>query len=82
MKHRGPDDEGLFVEHNVGFGFVRLSILDLSYSGHQPMIDDTGRYLILFNGEVYNYIEIRSKLQQKDTILNQIRIRRLFLKVM
>ena len=65
MKHRGPDDEGLFVENNVGFGFVRLSILDLSFSGHQPMLDDTGRYLILFNGEVYNYIEIRSKLLQK-----------------
>ena len=65
MKHRGPDDEGLFVENNVGFGFVRLSILDLSYSGHQPMLDDTGRYLILFNGEVYNFIEIRSRLIQK-----------------
>lgn len=65
MKHRGPDDEGIFIEKNVGFGFVRLSILDLSFFGHQPMFDDTGRYLIIFNGEVYNYIEIRSKLIQK-----------------
>ena len=65
MKHRGPNDEGVFIEKSVGFGFVRLSILDLSFSGHQPMFDDTGRYLIIFNGEVYNYIEIRSKLIQK-----------------
>jgi len=65
MKHRGPNDEGLYVKDNVGFGFVRLSILDLSFSGHQPMFDDSGRYLILFNGEVYNFIEIRAILEQK-----------------
>lgn len=58
MKHRGPDDEGLFIENNVGLGFVRLSILDLSPSGHQPMFSDDNRYVIIFNGEVYNYLEI------------------------
>lgn len=63
MKHRGPDDEGVFMENNVGFGFVRLSILDLSISGHQPMHSHNNRYVIVFNGEVYNYIEIREELK-------------------
>jgi asparagine synthase (glutamine-hydrolysing) len=65
MRHRGPDDEGLFIDGNVGFGFVRLSIIDLSYAGHQPMVDESGRYIIVFNGEIYNYIEIRDVLKTK-----------------
>lgn len=65
MKHRGPDDEGVFMDGNVGLGFVRLSILDLSPLGHQPMFDDAGRYVIIYNGEVYNYIEIRYELIKK-----------------
>lgn len=65
MKHRGPDDEGVFIDGNVGLGFVRLSILDLSPLGHQPMFDDTGRYVIIHNGEVYNFIEIREELVKK-----------------
>lgn len=63
MKHRGPDDGGLYIDQNIGLGFVRLSILDLSSLGHQPMFDDTGRFVITYNGEVYNYIEIREELQ-------------------
>lgn len=63
IKHRGPNDEGIFLDQNVGLGFVRLSILDLSILGHQPMFDDTGRYVILHNGEVYNFIEIREELK-------------------
>ncbi len=63
MKHRGPDDEGVFVDNNVGLGFVRLSILDLSPAGHQPMFSQDGRYVIIFNGEVYNYIEIKDELK-------------------
>jgi asparagine synthase (glutamine-hydrolysing) len=62
MKHRGPDDEGVFIYNNVGFGFVRLSIIDLSPAGHQPMISTDGRYVIVFNGEIYNYIELRDEL--------------------
>ena len=66
MKHRGPDDEGLFLENNIGLGFVRLSIIDLSPSGHQPMFGGERvktslykeRYVIVYNGEVYNYIRI------------------------
>ncbi len=65
MKHRGPDDEGFFIEKNIGLGFVRLSILDLSAAGHQPMFSENERYVIIFNGEVYNYIEIKEKLKHK-----------------
>lgn len=65
MKHRGPDDQGVFIEDTIGFGFVRLSILDLSEAGHQPMISADGRYVIIFNGEVYNYLELRSELDSK-----------------
>lgn len=65
MKHRGPDDEGIFINDNIGLGFVRLSILDLSEAGHQPMFDEEGKYVIVFNGEIYNYIEIRHELKDK-----------------
>jgi len=63
MKHRGPDDEGIFIDNNIGLGFVRLSILDLSKAGHQPMFSNDNRYVIIFNGEIYNYIEIREELK-------------------
>lgn len=63
IKHRGPDDEGVFIDGHVGMGHVRLSILDLSEAGHQPMTDPTGRYTIIQNGESYNYIELREELQ-------------------
>lgn len=62
QKHRGPDDEGIFINKNIGFGFVRLSIIDLSPSGHQPMEDETQRFVIVFNGEIYDYIELREEL--------------------
>ena len=65
MRHRGPDDEGLYLDNNVGLGFVRLSILDLSPAGHQPMFSEDGGYCIIFNGEVYNYLEIRKELEGK-----------------
>ena len=65
MKHRGPDDDGIFIDGNIGLGFVRLSILDLSPLGHQPMFDESGRFLIIHNGEVYNYIELREVLKKK-----------------
>jgi asparagine synthase (glutamine-hydrolysing) len=74
MKHRGPDDEGVFRERNIGLGFVRLSIIDLSPLGHQPMSADgkghlsdgkAGRFVIVYNGEVYNYIELRDELKAK-----------------
>ncbi|SIT75368.1 asparagine synthase (glutamine-hydrolyzing) [Pontibacter indicus] len=64
MKHRGPDDDGVFIEDKVGFGFVRLSIIDLSPDGHQPMVSDDGRYVLLFNGEIFNYVELREELSK------------------
>ena len=64
IKHRGPDDEGVFIDKNIGLGFVRLSIIDLSKAGHQPMFSDDRRYVIIFNGEVYNYIELREELKE------------------
>jgi asparagine synthase (glutamine-hydrolysing) len=63
VKHRGPDDDGLFLDKNIGLGFVRLSIIDLSPAGHQPMVSDDDRYVIIFNGEIYNYIELRRELK-------------------
>lgn len=66
MKHRGPDDEGIFLESNIGLGFVRLSIIDLSSAGHQPMFSADERYVIVFNGEIFNYIELRKILEARS----------------
>jgi len=63
--HRGPDDEGFYYDENVGFGFRRLSIIDLSDQSHQPFEDIDGRYVMVFNGEIYNYVELRDELQAK-----------------
>ncbi len=68
MKHRGPDDEGVFIENNIGLGFVRLSIIDLSPFGHQPKLSQDERYVIIFNGEIYNYIELRQELQNEGVV--------------
>lgn len=64
MKHRGPDDRGVYYDKNVGLGQVRLSIIDLSVLGHQPMFSKDKRYAIVFNGEIYNYIELREQLKK------------------
>ena len=63
LSHRGPDDEGVLVEGDAGFGHRRLSIIDLSSAGHQPMTRGNGRYWIVFNGEIYNYQELRQRLE-------------------
>ena len=64
LSHRGPDDQGLWIDKNAGvaLGHRRLSILDLSPEGHQPMFSEGGRYAIVFNGEIYNFQELRSQL--------------------
>jgi asparagine synthase (glutamine-hydrolysing) len=64
MVHRGPDDEGYFFDANLGLGFRRLSIIDLS-GGHQPMSDVEGKVWVVFNGEIYNYKELRAELEAK-----------------
>ena len=72
INYRGPDDRGIFIDRNVGLGHLRLAILDLSQSGHQPMIyTHQGRTAVItFNGEVYNFFEIRSELEQKGYVFD------------
>lgn len=64
IKHRGPDDTAEYIENNLAFGFVRLSILDLSKAGRQPMRSEDGRYVVVFNGEIFNYLELRNELKE------------------
>ena len=65
LESRGPDQQGTIIHKNVGLGHRRLSILDTSLDGKQPMNDETGRYTIVFNGEIYNFKELRKGLEQK-----------------
>ncbi|MDP2994340.1 MAG: hypothetical protein Q8N46_04370, partial [Anaerolineales bacterium] len=64
LSHRGPDDTGFYVNSagTIGLGHNRLSILDLSAAGHQPMTDSTGKVHLIFNGEIYNYLELRAEM--------------------
>ena len=64
MVHRGPDDEGFYVEGNLGLGNRRLSIIDLP-GGHQPISNEDGTVWITFNGEIYNYRELRPPLEAR-----------------
>ncbi|MFJ7729529.1 asparagine synthase (glutamine-hydrolyzing) [Neobacillus sp. NPDC097160] len=61
ITHRGPDDDGFYYDDHIQFGFRRLSIIDIE-SGHQPLTYENERYWIIFNGEVYNYVELREEL--------------------
>ena len=65
LQHRGPDDSGVWCDQDIGlaFGFRRLAILDLTQEGHQPMSSHSGRYIIVYNGEIYNHSELRSQLE-------------------
>ena len=66
LVHRGPDDKGMWVDPEVGvaLGHRRLSIIDISIAGHQPMVSADGRYVISYNGEVYNFQELRRKVEK------------------
>ena len=70
INHRGPDDKGIWHDEKskIGFAHARLSILDLSSAGHQPMHSSSDRYVIIFNGEIYNYKEILSQLEKNSSI--------------
>ncbi|MCK5171890.1 MAG: hypothetical protein KAR47_00765 [Planctomycetes bacterium] len=63
LTHRGPDDAGVWINKSMGLGHRRLSIIDTSQSGHQPMIDEVTGSVIVYNGEVYNFKEIRKELE-------------------
>lgn len=68
LHHRGPDDEGVWLDQSAGvaLGHKRLSVLDLSEAGHQPMISAGGRYVVVFNGEIYNHLELRKELDSPE----------------
>src|SRR5579872_3357199 len=68
LAHRGPDDTGLFEEAGVTLGHTRLSIIDLSTAGHQPMTSRDQSAVIVFNGEIYNFADLRSELEAKGTV--------------
>ena len=70
IAHRGPDAEGVWVRGALGMGHRRLSIIDLSPAGRQPMQDTSGRYWIVFNGEIYNYAAIREELASQGVIFH------------
>ncbi|MEP3475811.1 MAG: asparagine synthase (glutamine-hydrolyzing) [Hyphomicrobiales bacterium] len=71
LHHRGPDDQGQWSDTNSGIGLchTRLSILDLSAAGHQPMSSASGRYTLVYNGEIYNHITLRNKLESEEKII-------------
>jgi asparagine synthase (glutamine-hydrolysing) len=66
LAHRGPDDEGVWIDSDagIGFGHRRLAVMDLSPQGHQPMHSADGRYVLNYNGEIYNHVELRSELDR------------------
>ena len=70
LANRGPDDSGTYTDDNVSLGHNRLSIIDLSSAGHQPMFDPAKELVIIYNGELYNFKEIREELVQKGYEFN------------
>jgi asparagine synthase (glutamine-hydrolysing) len=62
LRHRGPDDEGIWIDAGIGLGHRRLSVIDLSPNGHQPMVSQNGRFVLTFNGEIYNHPALRAAL--------------------
>lgn len=70
IAHRGPDDEGVFLSPEISLGHRRLSIIDLSSAAHQPMRTPDGRYTIVYNGELYNFKEIKTELKEFDFFSN------------
>jgi len=68
LLHRGPDDCGIFIEKNIGLGHTRLSIIDLSSTGHQPMSDKEEKIWIVYNGEIYNYLVLKRELEKEGIV--------------
>lgn len=74
LRHRGPDQFGIFIDQGVGLGSARLSIIDLS-SGQQPIGNEDGTLWIIFNGEIFNYVELRPELEARPHVQHQFRHR-------
>ena len=68
VRHRGPDDEGVWTDQICGLAHARLSIIDVSAAGHQPMASADGRVWVSFNGEIYNFMELRRELEAKGYV--------------
>lgn len=70
LEHRGPDDQGIYFNYaqGVGLGQTRLSIIDLSVAGHQPMYDASSRYVVVYNGEIYNFRALRAELEASGVV--------------
>ncbi|HLN94268.1 MAG TPA: hypothetical protein VK183_01435, partial [Flavobacterium sp.] len=69
LEHRGPDDAGIFIDGALGLGHRRLSILDLSKAGHQPFTSHDGRYVMVYNGEIYNFRDFYGELKSNGISL-------------
>jgi asparagine synthase (glutamine-hydrolysing) len=69
LEHRGPDDAGFFIQDNLGLGHRRLSIIDTSAAGHQPFISENKRYVMVFNGEIYNYKSFYAEIKSKGLVI-------------
>src|SRR5208337_1234833 len=72
MINRGPDDAGLYTAAHIGLGHRRLSIIDISHAGHQPMTNENGTVWTAFNGEIYNFLELRPELIRKGHVFNSL----------
>ena len=64
LAHRGPDGQGTYVKHDIGLGHRRLAVIDLTEAAHQPMVSDDGKFVITYNGEIYNFRELRGVLEE------------------
>ena len=63
LAHRGPDDEGHYIDRNIALGHRRLAVLDLSSAGHQPMSSQDGAIVLVYNGQIYNHLELKAELE-------------------